>query len=81
MGHRAECRRTEDRRQKAEDKKQRAVWLSVISYLLFGRSVDISWTDDFYDLNDLNDLPLTAYRLPFDDLTNLQSAMCLVLSA
>ncbi len=51
--------------QRTEDKKQRAVWLSVISYLLFGRSVDISWTDDFYDLNDLNGLPLTAYRLPF----------------
>jgi hypothetical protein len=54
-------------RQVAADSEQQAVSLSVISYLLFGRSVTMSCLDDlndFYDFYGFNDLLLTAYRLP-----------------
>ena len=44
--------------------RPRAVSLSVISYPLFGRSVDISCPDDFNDFNDFNDF------YDFYELTN-----------
>jgi hypothetical protein len=59
------------------DSQQQAVSLSVISYLLSGRSVAMSRLEDmndfcefyafydFYDFNGLNDLPFTVHRLPF----------------
>ena len=55
-GRRSEVgsQRTEARGQKPEDKKQQAVWLSVISYLLFGRSVGINCLNVLNDLNDFN---------------------------
>lgn len=52
---------------------QLAVFLSVISYLLFGRSVTKVCLDDlndfydfyaFYDFYDFNDLLFSAYRSP-----------------
>ncbi|MEJ2363285.1 MAG: hypothetical protein P8075_06330 [Deltaproteobacteria bacterium] len=58
--------RSEVRRQKTEDRGELALSLSVITYLLFGRSVAMSFLHDFYDfydlngLNGLNDLPRTT---------------------
>ena len=40
----------------SEDKRQKAVPLSVISYLLFARSAAMNCLHDFYDFCDLNDL-------------------------
>ena len=41
---------------RTEDRRQKPLSLFVISYPLFVRSVAMNCSDDFYDLNDSNDL-------------------------
>jgi hypothetical protein len=50
--------------QRSEDRRQKAVTLSVISYSLFGRSVSMSCPDDFYDFYDFYAF-YAFYGLPF----------------